>query len=124
MRALYSFPTRLGTPGIGTTAWHQVVGLAEHGVEVTVMAGSCERPLPAGVRLIETLRPIGVKIPFRALGFDRAVRLHDRLVAARVRITVYDRPDHPSRADPMHQFDRALQREHGCVDVRSALESR
>ena len=82
MRVLYSFPTRLGTAGIGTTAWHGVAGLAEHGVEVTVVAASCERPLPAGVRLIETLRPAGVKIPFRALGFDRAVRLHDRRAAA------------------------------------------
>jgi glycosyltransferase involved in cell wall biosynthesis len=81
MRALYSFPTRLGTSGIGTTAWQQVAGLAEHGVDVTVVCGSCERPLPAGVELIETLRPAGVKIPFRALGFDRAVALHDRRAA-------------------------------------------
>jgi glycosyltransferase involved in cell wall biosynthesis len=81
MRVLYSFPTRLGTSGIGTTAWQQVTGLAEHGVDVTVVCGSCERPLPAGVELIETLRPAGVKIPFRALGFDRAVALHDRRAA-------------------------------------------
>ena len=81
MRVLYSFPTRLGTSGIGTTAWHQVVGLAEHGVDVTVVCGTCERPLPADVEVIETLRPAGVKIPFRALGFDRAVALHDRRAA-------------------------------------------
>ena len=36
MRVLYSFPTRLGTAGIGTTAWQPIAGLAEHGVEVTV----------------------------------------------------------------------------------------
>ena len=79
MRVLYSFPTRLGTAGIGTTAWHGVAGLAEHGVEVTVVAATCERPLPDGVHLIETLRPAGLKIPFRALGFDRAVQLHGNL---------------------------------------------
>jgi glycosyltransferase involved in cell wall biosynthesis len=85
MRVLYSFPTRLGTTGIGTTAWHGVAGLVEHGVEVTVVCASCERTLPDGVRLIETLRPAGVKIPFRALGFDRALRVHDRRTAATLR---------------------------------------
>jgi glycosyltransferase involved in cell wall biosynthesis len=81
MRVLYSFPTRLGTSGIGTTAWEQVAGLAGHGVGVTVVCGTCERPLPDGVELLETLRPAGVKLPFRALGFDRAVALHDRRAA-------------------------------------------
>jgi glycosyltransferase involved in cell wall biosynthesis len=85
MRVLYSFPTRLGTPGIGTTAWYQIAGLAEHGHEVTVVAATCERPLPEGVQLIETLRPVGVKVPFRLLGFDRAVELHDRRAAALLR---------------------------------------
>ena len=85
MHVLYSFPTRLGTTGIGTTAWHQIAGLAEQGLEVTVVCGSCERALPDGVRLIETLRPAGVKVPFRLLGFDRAVRLHDRRAAATLR---------------------------------------
>lgn len=86
MRVLYSFPTRLGTAGgVGTTAWHAVAGLAETGVEVTVVCASCERPLPAGIRLIETLRPVGLKIPFRALGLDRAVALHDRRAAAVLR---------------------------------------
>jgi glycosyltransferase involved in cell wall biosynthesis len=85
MRVLYSFPTRLGTTGIGTTAWHGVAGLADHGVDVTVICASCERALPAAVRVIETLRPAGVKIPFRAFGFDRAVQLHDRRAAAALR---------------------------------------
>src|SRR4051794_39790132 len=85
MRVLYSFPTRLGTPGIGTTAWYQVTGLAEHGVDVTVVCATNERPFETGVRVIETLRPLGLKIPFRALGFERAVALHDRLAASRLR---------------------------------------
>jgi glycosyltransferase involved in cell wall biosynthesis len=85
MRVLYSFPTRLGTPGIGTTAWHQVAGLAEHDVDVTVVCGTIERPLPAAVEVIETLRPAGVKVPFRVLGFMRTVALHDRRAAAVLR---------------------------------------
>ncbi len=86
MRVLYSFPTRLGTAGgIGTTAYECVAGLTEHGVDVTVVCSSCERALPDGVRLIETLRPGGVKVPFRLLGFDRAVQLHDRLAAGTLR---------------------------------------
>jgi glycosyltransferase involved in cell wall biosynthesis len=85
MRVLYSFPTRLGTTGIGTTAWHQVAGLAEHGVEVTLACGSLERPLPPQVRVVETLRPAGVKIPYRLVGLDRAMRLHDRRAAALLR---------------------------------------
>jgi glycosyltransferase involved in cell wall biosynthesis len=85
VRLLYSFPTRLGTPGIGTTAWNQVVGVADHCSAVTVVCASAERPLPAGVRVIETLRVLGVKVPFRALGFMRAVRLHDARAAAALR---------------------------------------
>ena len=50
MRVLYSFPTRLGTSGIGTTAWQQIAGLAEHGVDVTVVCATCERPLPTHAR--------------------------------------------------------------------------
>ena len=85
MRVLYSFPTRLGTTGIGTTAWQLVRGLAGEGVEVTVCCGSLERPLPPSVRVIETLRPAGVKVPYRLLGLERAMRAHDRRAAAVLR---------------------------------------
>jgi glycosyltransferase involved in cell wall biosynthesis len=85
MRVLYSFPTRVGTPGIGTTAWEQVRGLAEQGVEVRLYCGSLERPLPPQVRVVETLRPAGLKVPYRLIGFDRAMRAHDRRVAAALR---------------------------------------
>ncbi|MET0600897.1 MAG: glycosyltransferase family 4 protein [Baekduia sp.] len=78
-RILYSFPTRLGGPGIGTTAWHQVAGLAERGRDVTVICGSLERPLPAGVAVHETMRlPRGPKVPYRVVGKDRALTWHDR----------------------------------------------
>jgi glycosyltransferase involved in cell wall biosynthesis len=85
VRLLYSFPTRLGTPGIGTTAWNQVVGVAPHCGAVTVVCASAERPLPEGIRVVETLRVLGVKVPFRALGLMRAVKLHDARAAAVLR---------------------------------------
>jgi glycosyltransferase involved in cell wall biosynthesis len=83
-RVLYSFPTRLGTPGIGTTAWHQVAGLVERGLDVTVVCGSLERPLPGLRGLVETMRIGGRRIPYRALGIARASRRHDRLAARHV----------------------------------------
>jgi glycosyltransferase involved in cell wall biosynthesis len=85
LRVLYSFPTRLGTPGIGTTAWHQIEGLAGAGVSVTAVCATCERPLPDGVEVVETLRPAGVRVPFRILGLERTVALHDRRAAALLR---------------------------------------
>jgi len=117
MRVLYSFPTRLGTTGIGTTAWHQVAGLAEQGLDVTVVCGSLERPLPASVRVIETLRPGGVKVPYRALGFDRAVRLHDRRAAGVLRRC--------GPFDVVHAWPLGAERTLAAarqLDVRSLLE--
>jgi glycosyltransferase involved in cell wall biosynthesis len=85
LRVLFAFSTRLGTPGIGTTGWHQAAQLAARGVDLTVACATLERPLPPQVRVVETLRPLGVRLPFRALGFDRTVALHDRRVAALLR---------------------------------------
>ena len=50
MRRPLLVPDALGTPGIGTTAWQQVAGLAEHGVEVTVVAATLRAAAPGGVR--------------------------------------------------------------------------
>ena len=48
MRVLYSFPTRLGTPGIGTTAWHAGrAGSPSRASRSRLCCGSLERPLPA-----------------------------------------------------------------------------
>ena len=49
-RVLLSFPTRLGTTGIGTTAWNQAAGLARRGIDVSVACGSLERELPGVAR--------------------------------------------------------------------------
>lgn len=82
MRVLLSFPTRIGTPGIGMIGWHQATALARAGVEVHLACGSVELPLP-GVRVArETMRlRAGPRIPYRALGRERAAALHDRRVA-------------------------------------------
>ena len=77
LRILYSFPHQLGRSGIGTTAWHQVAGLLEAGQKVTVFCGTIDRPLPGGVEVIETMRWASVRIPYRAIGVERAWRVHD-----------------------------------------------
>ncbi|MEX1016899.1 MAG: glycosyltransferase family 4 protein [Phycisphaeraceae bacterium] len=81
LHVAYSFPTRLGVTGIGMTGWHQVSGLVELGVRVTLYCGSCERPIPGLHRLVETMNYHGVPIPYRVLGNDRAFRWHDAVVA-------------------------------------------
>jgi glycosyltransferase involved in cell wall biosynthesis len=81
-RVLLSFPTRIGTPGIGTTAWHQATGLARRGADVWVACGSVEREMPGVHVLAETMRIGGQKVPYRVVGADRAAAWHDRRVAA------------------------------------------
>jgi len=94
LRVLYSFPLRLGTPGVGMTAWYQVTGLLGEGVKVHVYASSCEKELGNETSLHETLAFSGVKLPIRLLGTRRAVALHDRIVARNLpRIHDKDRID-------------------------------
>jgi glycosyltransferase involved in cell wall biosynthesis len=85
VRVLISFSTRIGSGGVGTTAWHQATGLARAGAAVSVVCGSVERPMP-GVRVLgETMRIGGAKLPYRAVGFERATAYHDRRVANLIR---------------------------------------
>jgi glycosyltransferase involved in cell wall biosynthesis len=81
IRALYSFPHRIGAGRICTTAWYQVAGAAAAGVEVVATVGSAARPLPDGVETVETLARGHVKVPYRMLGGMRMFAIHDRLVA-------------------------------------------
>jgi len=85
VRVLYSFPDSLGKPGIGTTAMHQVRGLAERGVGVTLYCTSLQAELPANVRTVQTLSVAGRRIPHRVLGIERTYRYHDRRVALALR---------------------------------------
>jgi glycosyltransferase involved in cell wall biosynthesis len=77
VRVLYSFPHTLGTPGISTTAYHQIEGLIAHGVTVDVVCTSLGRELPGARRVIQTLNIKGRRIPHRALGVYRAYAYHD-----------------------------------------------
>lgn len=77
LRVLYSFPHPLGTPGINTTAWYQVEALHALGVDVTVYCTSVARPLPPGVRVVETMRVRGRRVPHRAVGVSNALAYHD-----------------------------------------------
>ena len=85
LRVLYSFPNRIGTVGIGMTAWHQVSGLIAQGVQVHLYAGSCEKDLNGLSSLHQTLVVCGVKLPYRLIGRRRALILHDKIVARSLR---------------------------------------
>jgi len=78
---VYSFPIRLGTAGVGMTAFHQVKGLAEQGLRVHLFAGSCEKPIDGLAGLRQTLVPLAVKVPISLLGTDNSAKLHDCIVA-------------------------------------------
>ena len=84
VRALYSFPLRLGADRICYTAWQQVNGLAAAGADLLVFPASLGRPVAAEVRVRPTLARGDIRLPFRALGTKRAVALHDRIVARRI----------------------------------------
>lgn len=93
MRVVYSFPDVLGKPGIGTTAYHQVRGLSDEGVEVDVFCAALYPglELPERTKVATTLTVRGRRIPHRALGIARAYRYHDRRVArALARMTAVD----------------------------------
>lgn len=83
IRVLQSFPHKIGAERICTTAWHQAVGVAAAGADLTVFPGAVERPLPANIRVQPTLARGRWRIPYRPLG-ERALQLHDRIVARRV----------------------------------------
>ena len=83
MKILYSFPHKIGAARICYTAWQQVQGLASAGVDVLAMPASVARPVAANVQ--PTLAKGGFRLPFRLLGKYRAFRLHDRIVAKRLK---------------------------------------
>jgi len=62
-----------------------VKGLVEEGLDVHLFCGTCEREVPGLKKVVETLRPGGIKIPYRFLGTQRAWALHDWRTARAVR---------------------------------------
>ncbi len=82
MHVLYSFPDGIGKPGIGTTAYNQVREVAAYVERVTLYCTTVHAEVPENVRVVETLRLLGRRVPHRALGVDRSYRYHDRRVAS------------------------------------------
>jgi glycosyltransferase involved in cell wall biosynthesis len=85
MRVLYSYPHRIGAGRTCYTAWQQVRGLVAAGADVCVHAGSVARELPPQARVSTTLSRGSVRVPYRAIGHARALALHDRIVARRLK---------------------------------------
>jgi hypothetical protein len=77
VRALYSFPLRLGADRICYTAWQQVNGLAAAGADLLVMPASVGRPVDPAVEIAPTLAWGKYRLPYRILGTARSVALHD-----------------------------------------------
>ena len=84
LRVVYSFPLRLGASRICYTAWQQVNGLADAGVDLLVFPASLARPVSSGVKVFSTLARGSFRLPFRVFGTARSVALHDRIVARRI----------------------------------------
>jgi glycosyltransferase involved in cell wall biosynthesis len=85
VRALYSFPHKIGADRICTTAWCQAAAVAEAGASVIVYPGAVQREFPAGsVQVQPTLARGRVRLPYRAVGRLRALDLHDLVVSRRL----------------------------------------
>lgn len=81
VRILHSYPNKIGAGRICTIAWHQAADVAHAGGEVLLITGVVHRPLPANVTVQTTLSRGRFRIPYKALGHERALALHDRIVA-------------------------------------------
>ena len=77
IKVLYSFPLRLGTSGIGMTGFHQVSGLLQQGIRISLFCGSCEKPIQGLDYIKEIFKLSPVKLPIRILGISKAKMLHD-----------------------------------------------
>jgi glycosyltransferase involved in cell wall biosynthesis len=84
VRVLYSFPMRMGADRVCYTAWQQVRGLATAGANLLVYPASLGKPLPAEVKVSQTLERGKLRLPYRVVGTLRAVAIHDRIVARRL----------------------------------------
>jgi glycosyltransferase involved in cell wall biosynthesis len=85
IRVIYSFPNKLGAQRICYTAWQQVNGLAAAGAKITVFTGGLLRPLPEGVPVYTTLARGKLRIPYKLIGNNRAMALHDYIVSRRIK---------------------------------------
>jgi glycosyltransferase involved in cell wall biosynthesis len=84
MRALYSFPHKLGADRICYIAWQQVRGLVSAGADVLLFPGVLSRPVPDSVEIHPTLARGRLRLPYKLVGKLRALALHDKIVARRL----------------------------------------
>lgn len=85
IRVLYSFPHKIGATGVCYAAWEHVKSLQDAGAVVTVFPGVIHRELPAGINVRPTLGRGKLRIPYKVLGRMNSCKLHDRIVARRLR---------------------------------------
>jgi glycosyltransferase involved in cell wall biosynthesis len=78
----------MGADRICYTAWQQVNGLVEAGVEVLLHPGVLVRPVPPSVQVKPTLAKGKLRIPYKVVGKFRAMALHDSIVARRLKSLV------------------------------------
>ena len=84
MKVLYSFPHKIGAGRICHTAWQQVNGLAAAGATVEVHAASIQKEFSQNVEIKPTLARGRLRIPYKAIGSNRAFDWHDKIVARRL----------------------------------------
>lgn len=85
LRVLYSFPQKIGASGVCYAAWQHVKGLHDAGAGVTVFPGVLHQPFPDGIRVRPTLSRGKLRIPYSVLGNLDTYKLHDWIVARRLR---------------------------------------
>lgn len=85
MHVLYSFPDRVGAPGIGTIAYQHVREVIAAGVDVSLYCTTLERDIPGVHTVVETMRVAGKRVPHRALGIPRSYGYHDMRVARAIK---------------------------------------
>lgn len=85
IRVLYSFPHKIGASGVCYAAWQHVKGLRDAGAQVTVFPGVLYKPFPTGIEVQPTLSRGKIRLPYRGLGNLGSCKLHDWIVARRLR---------------------------------------
>jgi glycosyltransferase involved in cell wall biosynthesis len=84
-RVLYSYPSKLGATRICYTAWESVANVAAAGADVLVFPGVLHRSLPEFIRVKPTLARGKLRLPYKMFGTVRTFKLHDHIVANRLR---------------------------------------
>lgn len=79
LKIAYSFPFRLGSPGIGAAALSQIQALAARNCSVQVFCWSSPGRIP-GVKIFQSQKV--APMPQRFMGRAAACRLHDRIASA------------------------------------------